>query len=60
MALRDEFGFAALLVEHHVGLVLGISDHVVALDFGHKIFEGTPDEVKGNPAVVAAYLGRAA
>jgi branched-chain amino acid transport system ATP-binding protein len=60
VALRDEFGFAALLVEHHMGLVLGISDHVVALDFGHKIFEGTPAEVKDNPAVVAAYLGRAA
>ncbi|KQX74451.1 ABC transporter ATP-binding protein [Aeromicrobium sp. Root472D3] len=60
VSLRDEFGFAALLVEHHMGLVLGISDHVVALDFGHKIFEGTPAEVKDNPAVVAAYLGRAA
>lgn len=58
--LRDEFGFAALLVEHHMGLVLGISDHVVALDFGHKIFEGSPAEVRDNPAVVAAYLGRAA
>ncbi len=60
VSLRDEFGFAALLVEHHMGLVLGISDRVVALDFGHKIFEGTPAEVKDNPAVVAAYLGRAA
>jgi len=60
VALRNELGFAALLVEHHMGLVLGISDHVVALDFGHKIFEGTPAEVKENPAVVQAYLGRPA
>lgn len=58
--LRDEFGFAALLVEHHMGLVLGISDHVVALDFGHKIFEGSPAEVRENPEVIAAYLGRTA
>ncbi|MGH1561228.1 ABC transporter ATP-binding protein [Mumia sp. DW29H23] len=60
VSLRDDFGFAALLVEHHMGLVLGISDHVVALDFGQKIFEGTPEQVKHDPAVVAAYLGRAA
>lgn len=60
VALRDELGFAALLVEHHMGLVLGISDHVVALDFGKTIFEGSPSEVRDNPAVVEAYLGRPA
>jgi branched-chain amino acid transport system ATP-binding protein len=60
VALGREYGFASLLVEHHMGLVLGISDDVVALDFGHKIFEGTPDEVRADPAVIAAYLGRAA
>ncbi|WP_245857691.1 ABC transporter ATP-binding protein [Mumia flava] len=60
VSLRDDYGFAALLVEHHMGLVLGISDHVVALDFGQKIFEGSPEQVRDDPAVVAAYLGRAA
>ncbi|TQM62242.1 ABC transporter ATP-binding protein [Humibacillus xanthopallidus] len=59
-SLRDELGFAALLVEHHMGLVLGISDHVVALDFGRTIFEGSPSAVRDNPDVVRAYLGRAA
>ncbi|MFI5952318.1 ABC transporter ATP-binding protein [Cryptosporangium sp. NPDC051539] len=58
VSLRDEYGFAALLVEHHMGLVLGISDHVVALDFGRKIYEGTPAGVRDDDAVVAAYLGR--
>ncbi|WP_063725740.1 ABC transporter ATP-binding protein [Cryptosporangium arvum] len=59
VSLRDEYGFAALLVEHHMGLVLGISDHVVALDFGQKIYDGTPAGVREDEAVVAAYLGRA-
>ncbi|GAA0233506.1 ABC transporter ATP-binding protein [Cryptosporangium japonicum] len=59
VSLRDEYGFAALLVEHHMGLVLGISDHVVALDFGQKIYDGTPAGVREDDAVVAAYLGRA-
>ncbi|SDH15675.1 ABC transporter ATP-binding protein [Klenkia brasiliensis] len=60
VALRDRFGFAALLVEHHMGLVMGISDRVVAMDFGRRIAAGSPDEVRRDPAVVAAYLGRAA
>jgi branched-chain amino acid transport system ATP-binding protein len=55
--LRDERGFSALLVEHHMGLVMGVSDHVVAMDFGKVIAEGAPEEVALAPLVIAAYLG---
>jgi branched-chain amino acid transport system ATP-binding protein len=57
--LKVEFGFSALLVEHHMGLVMGICDHVVAMDFGRKIAEGTPEEVAHSPQVIASYLGQA-
>jgi len=56
-AIRDQFHLTVLLVEHHMGLVMKISDHVVALNFGRKIAEGTPAEVRKNPDLVAAYLG---
>jgi branched-chain amino acid transport system ATP-binding protein len=55
--IRDNLKISVLLVEHHMGLVMGISDHVVALNFGKKIAEGTPDVVRKHPEVISAYLG---
>jgi branched-chain amino acid transport system ATP-binding protein len=56
-AVRDQFHLTVLLVEHHMGLVMSVSDHVVALNFGRKIAEGTPEQVRDDPDVVQAYLG---
>jgi branched-chain amino acid transport system ATP-binding protein len=55
--MRDDFELTVLLVEHHMGLVMGVADRVHVLDFGRKIAEGTPTEVQANQAVVEAYLG---
>ncbi len=59
-AIRDRRGVAVLLVEHHMNLVMRVSDQVVALDFGRVIANGRPDEVRANREVVRAYLGSAA
>ncbi len=56
-AIRDQLGITVLLVEHHMGLVMSLSDQVVVLNFGRVIADGPPDEVRGNPAVTEAYLG---
>jgi branched-chain amino acid transport system ATP-binding protein len=58
-AIRDRRGVAVLLVEHHMNLVMRVSDQVVALDFGRVIADGKPDEVRANREVVRAYLGSA-
>jgi branched-chain amino acid transport system ATP-binding protein len=57
--LHREHDLTVLLVEHHMGLVMSISEHVVVLSFGRKIAEGAPGVVRGNPAVIQAYLGTA-
>jgi branched-chain amino acid transport system ATP-binding protein len=57
LLIRNEHDIGLLLIEHDMSVVMGISDHIVVLDYGRKISDGTPEFVRNDPAVIRAYLG---
>ena len=57
--VNDEFGSTIVLIEHDMSVVMDITDRVVVLDYGRKIGDGSPEEVRNNPEVIKAYLGTA-
>jgi len=57
LSIKAEHKIGLLLIEHDMSVVMGISDHIIVLDYGRKISDGTPEFVRRDPAVVRAYLG---
>jgi branched-chain amino acid transport system ATP-binding protein len=57
ISLRDQLGLSLLVIEHDVKFIMGMCNHISVLNFGEKIAEGSPQEVRHNPAVIDAYLG---
>ena len=57
LSIRDEFGIGLLLIEHDMSVVMGISDHIVVLDYGRRCADGNPEHIRNDPQVIHAYLG---